>query len=244
MSRLLRLGELHQTLVALEGQAKSTAASMADVSSSASQHTLAAQSSLAGVESAASGALAVVRSRGQEIRQTAQEAREGAERDFRGIGQAADVAKASAATALDDILANLRDSPWKSELEELIGLIKIGGTGVEELVTKFGAAGVAGRELRDFLEGFDPGTYADQVRDLTTELRSGAAGLDEVIQQLQGSTSTYAKFLLSAIEAFKGGKITLDEMQRRLDAIRREFPDTELEDLAKALQDQLAQGSL
>ncbi len=170
--------------------------------------------------------------------------------------QAADEVKAAAdsidksytatATRLDDLALTLKGSAnlWDKAILDLIEGVKIGTTSVQELLTLYGDAKIGTETLREYLGRIDLTVYRDNIQGLVRDLHEGTASVDAAIKFLGASELAFAKQFSEVINLFRQGKVTLEKVKDMVGQIEKLFPDSDLADLAGAIEDALLKGDL
>lgn len=152
--------------------------------------------------------------------------------------------------ALEDLYSRVTESSnaWGEELALQIELVRIGGKSLQELITLWGDSLVAtedgNRRLREMFDGANLRQYTDQIQDLIAGLREGGTTVAQVLEYLKTNATQLSKALVDSVEAFRRGEVSLERVQSIIAAIRRDYAGTDLETLAKALEEALRRGAL
>lgn len=134
--------------------------------------------------------------------------------------------EAGTATKLDDLLFRLEgyDNAWTGLIREGIAQMQEGILSGEDFISKFGdftiTLGDKVLTIREMLDGMDLGHYEDQVQHLIDYLEKETLSVDEILERLRGSTSQYSQELAKALELFRRGGLTLEELARHAERLR------------------------
>lgn len=152
--------------------------------------------------------------------------------------------------ALDGLLAKSKETQndFSSQFELDMQRVRLGSIDIRDFIQIWGDAVIATekgfRTIREQFSGADLGQYRQELQDLISDVRDGAADIGQVITFLKENAGDLAKGLINVLDLFKAGKASLEDVQRVLNATKEAFPGADADALADAIRDALLGGSL
>lgn len=155
------------------------------------------------------------------------------------------------ATQLDDLLFRLKgfDNAWSGILKDAIEQMKEGILSGEDFIAKFGdfqiTLGDKTLKIRELLEDMDLDHYQQQAQDFMAELQSKQLSLAELVAEFGELNNQYAKQMAEAIKLYQAGQLTLEELVREAERLKKVMgPGSKPGALADELLQGLQNGSL
>ena len=153
-------------------------------------------------------------------------------------------------SALDDLYNRVTEAGnvWDEELKLQLELVRIGGQSLQDLMRLWGDAVVAtedgNKKLRELFAGADLRQYTQQIQDLIKGLKDGGTTIAQVLEYLKTNAAQLSKTLVETVEAFRRGETSLERVLQVVEKIKRDYANTDLGDLAKALEEAIRKGNL
>ena len=150
---------------------------------------------------------------------------------------------------LDQIIDNTAGAAlgFSQELALQMQAVKIGALDLDKFINMWGDAKVATADgvktIRELFYGADLGKYRQQIQDLITDVRKGAADLDTVITFLKDNAGDVAVGLIDILELFRQGKASLEDVQAVLDRSKAAFDGVEFDALAEMIRQRILDGT-
>lgn len=146
------------------------------------------------------------------------------------------------------LLIDKMNGPWAEEIKLNLDLIRTGGEGIDDFLTKFGQAVIQTQDgtktIRQLLEGVDLKGFATQVNQLVLDIKTGGKSIADGLEYLKLQGGKLTETFVKMVEAFKAGNISLSQVEAALAALKKlAGPDSALGDLGDAILSGVRTGS-
>ena len=148
------------------------------------------------------------------------------------VGQAKDETLAQlssidreAQALFDQIASNLGENGWDQELKRQLDEVREGTISLQEFKRTWGDTmvdvGNGQERISQALAQLDPRTFKQKAAEIRDAIREGALELDDVIAQIDASTSGHLGRLKELIKSWQDNRASIQDVIRAAEAARR-----------------------